>query len=246
MNERNIKLELMYDGTAYHGFQRQKNGITIQECVENAIKKLTGENAVLYGCGRTDAGVHAESYTANFHSVCRIPCENLPAALNTVLPDDIRVFAAADVSPEFHSRYGAVEKTYAYRIYTGRVQDVFERNYSWFFPSEPDLTEMRRAAAHFLGEHDFKAFMSSGSPRKTTVRKITEIKVGKEGELFEIEISANGFLYNMVRIIAGTLIYVGCGRIKADDIPGIIASGERVRAGVTAPPQGLRLKKILY
>ncbi len=246
MNERNIRLELMYDGTAYHGFQRQKNGLTIQECIENAIKKLTGEESVLYGCGRTDAGVHAENYTANFRSFCRIPCENLPAALNTALPEDIRVFSACDAPAEFHSRYGAVEKTYAYRIFTGRVQNVFMRNYSWFFPSEPDLDEMRRAAAYFLGEHDFKAFMSSGSPRKSTVRKITDLKVVKDGDLFEIEVSANGFLYNMVRIIAGTLMYVGCRRIRPDDIPKIIESGKRENAGVTAPPQGLRLKKVLY
>ena len=241
-----VKAIVSYDGFNYAGWQKQENALGIQQVIEEALHKITKENVDVVASGRTDAGVHAENYTANFRSFCRIPCENLPAALNTALPEDIRVFSACDAPAEFHSRYGAVEKTYAYRIFTGRVQNVFMRNYSWFFPSEPDLDEMRRAAAYFLGEHDFKAFMSSGSPRKSTVRKITDLKVVKDGDLFEIEVSANGFLYNMVRIIAGTLMYVGCRRIRPDDIPEIIESGKRENAGVTAPPQGLRLKKVLY
>ncbi|MBO4898126.1 MAG: tRNA pseudouridine(38-40) synthase TruA [Clostridia bacterium] len=244
---RNIRINLMYDGTAYHGFQRQKNGITIQECLETAIKKLTGEEVNLIGCGRTDAGVHAINYTANFLSETKVPAERLPLALNAYLPPDIRVFSAEDVPLDFHARFSAVGKTYIYRIVTGNVYNVFLKNYSWFYPGKLDFEEMKKAALPFWGTHDFKAFMATGSPRKSTVRTVKELKVTKKSEdEIEIEITADGFLYNMVRIIAGTLLYAGCGKIKADDIPSIIESGERVRAGITAPPEGLALKQTYY
>ena len=245
--KRNIRINLMYDGTFYHGFQRQKNGITVQECLENAIKKLTGEEITVYGCGRTDAGVHAVNYTANFHSCTKIPAEKLPLALNAYLPPDIRVFAASDAADDFHARFSAVGKTYIYKIVTGSVYNVFLKNYSWFYPGELNFDQMQKAAAYFVGKHDFKAFMAAGSPRKTTVRTVTELKLLKEGENeIEIVISADGFLYNMVRIIAGTLLYVGCGKINADEIPCIIESGDRTRAGVTAPPEGLALREVYY
>lgn len=237
----------MYDGTFYHGFQRQKNGLTVQECLETAVKKLTGEEVNIIGCGRTDAGVHALNYTANFLSGTKIPAERLPLALNAYLPHDIRVFEACDADENFHARFSATGKTYIYRIVTGNVYNVFLKNYSWFYPGKLDFEEMEKAARHFLGTHDFKAFMAAGSPRKTTVRTITELKLSKKGEdEIEIEITADGFLYNMVRIIAGTLVYAGCGKIEESEIPDIILSGDRVRAGITAPPEGLALKQTYY
>ena len=237
----------MYDGTAYHGFQRQKNGLTVQECLETAIEKLTGEKVNIIGCGRTDAGVHALNYTANFFSDTKIPAERLPLALNAYLPADIRVFSAADADTDFHSRFSATGKTYIYRIVTGNVYNVFLKNYSWFYPGKLNFEEMEKAASHFPGTHDFKAFMATGSPRKSTVRTISALNLFKKSEdEIEIEITADGFLYNMVRIIAGTLLYVGIGKIKEEEIPGIIESGDRVRAGVTAPPEGLALKETYY
>lgn len=237
----------MYDGTAYHGFQRQENGLTVQECLETAVKKLTGEKVNIIGCGRTDAGVHAINYTANFLSDTKIPAERIPLALNAYLPPDIRVFAAEDAKDDFHARFSATGKTYVYKIVTGNVYNVFLKNYSWFYPGKLDVAEMKKGAAHFLGTHDFKAFMAAGSPRKTTVRTIKELTVTQKGEdEIEIEITADGFLYNMVRIIAGTLLYVGCGKIKESEIPSIIESGDRTRAALTAPPEGLALKETYY
>ena len=247
LQKRNIRISLAYDGTFYHGFQRQKNGLTVQECLETAIKKLTGEEVNIIGCGRTDAGVHAVNYTANFLSETKIPAEKLPLALNAYLPADIRVFSAEDAAESFHARFSATGKTYIYRIVTGNVYNVFLKNYSWFYPGDLNFNEMQKAAAHFVGTHDFKAFMATGSPRKTTIRTVKDLKLLEKGENeIEIEITADGFLYNMVRIIAGTLLYVGCGKIKAEEIPGIIASGDRTRAGITAPPEGLALKQTYY
>ena len=243
---KNIKIGLMFDGTNYHGFQRQKNGITIQECLENAIKKLSGECVQINGCGRTDAGVHAEYYTASFFWDSKIPCEKIPIALNTCLPDDIRIIDAEEADESFHARFSAKGKTYSYKIATGAVCDVFLRNFCWFCPCEPDFDKMRKAAEYFIGTHDFKGFMSSGSPRKTTVRTVKDLTVEKNGDIFDIDITADGFLYNMVRIITGTLLYAGIGRIEPDDIPRIILSGDRREAGITAPPQGLRLKRVYY
>lgn len=243
---RNIRIDLMFDGTAYHGFQRQKNGITVQECIETAIQKVTGSFSAVTGCSRTDAGVHALSYTANFKSETRIPAERIPAALNHSLPRDIRIVSACDADISFNARKSAAEKTYLYRITTGRVENVFLRGYSWFRPKLPHADKMHGAALHFLGCQDFRAFMASGSPVKSTVRDIREISVTRENDEINILVTANGFLYNMVRIIAGTLVYVGEGKIHPDDIPEIIKSGDRRRAGITAPPQGLFLKKVVY
>ena len=246
MEKRNIKLEIMYDGTNYHGFQRQKNGITIQECLENAIEKITGEVVTVYGCGRTDAGVHALCYTANFKTSTLISAEKLPFALNSQLNEDIRVFSAEDVPCDFHSRYCAVSKTYTYKIVNRPFMDVFLSRYSWFYPQKLDIEKMKKAAEHIVGKHDFAAFMAAGSPVSSTIREVKELKVSESDGVIDIEITADGFLYNMVRIITGTLVYAGCGKILPDDLPDIILSKDRVRAGVTAPPQGLKLKKSIY
>ena len=236
----------MYDGTDYHGFQRQKNGITIQECLETAIEKITGDKTAVYGCGRTDAGVHASCYTANFHTFSKISTEKLPLALNSQLNEDIRVFSAEDVEEDFHSRYSAVSKTYTYKIVNKPVMDVFLSRYSWFYPQKLDVDKMKKAAEHIVGTHDFAAFMAAGSPVSSTVRNVTALSVDEKDGVIDIEVSANGFLYNMVRIITGTLVYAGVGKILPEEVPGIILSGDRTRAGITAPPQGLCLKKSFY
>ena len=246
METRNILLKLSYDGTCYHGFQRQKNGITVQEAIENAIFLITGEEVTITGCGRTDAGVHAEVYYANFCLASNIPLEKLPLALNSKLSEDIRIINAQEVSADFHARFSAKKKAYVYTVDNAAYANVFLRNYSWFYPKELDVGKMRKAAEHIVGEHDFAAFMAAGSPVKSTVRNVEYIDIRKNGNIIEIEIMANGFLYNMVRIIAGTLVYVGVGKLTPDDIPVIIKSKNRVLAGKTAPAKGLRLKKVVY
>lgn len=246
MNQRNIKLTLMYDGTDYHGFQIQKNGVTVQQCLQDAIKAVTGEECNVIGCGRTDAGVHAINYTANFKTCCRIPSDKIHFALNAHLNNDIRVLKAEDAEDDFHSRYSAVKKTYTYKILNKSVGDVFLSRYSWFFPGKLDTSLMKAAIPHFIGEHDFAAFMAAGSPVSSTVRNIYDLTLTEQDGVIDIHITANGFLYNMVRIITGTLVYVGCRKISAEDIPCIIKSCDRTKAGITAPPQGLSLEKVYY
>lgn len=243
---KNTALTLQYKGTNYHGWQRQENGITIQQCIEDAIEKLTGEKTCVFGCGRTDAGVHAEEYTCNFHSGIKIPDENLPYALNHLLPGDICVKKAKTMPDSFHSRYDAVKKRYVYKIYNSEFCDVFLRDLTWLYRYDLNIELMREACRYFIGEHDFSAFCASGATVKDFVRTIYSLDVKKEGSLFIIDVSGNGFLYNMVRIIAGTLAYVGNGRIAPSDIKSIIASKDRTLAGVTAPPEGLYLLKAYY
>lgn len=243
---RNIKLTIQYDGTAYHGWQTQKNAVTVQETLENAIAKIIGAKPQLTGCSRTDTGVHAEMFTANFKSETKIPCEKFPLAVNTYLPADIVCLAAEDAHPDFNARFCAKGKRYTYYIQNSRFPDVFKVNYAWHFPYKLDIDAMKRASHAFLGEHDFIGFAASGFTVKTTVRTIYSLDVEKVGDLVKITVCGNGFLYNMVRIIAGTLAFVGCGKINADDMPDIIASCDRKRAGITAPPQGLFLSEVYY
>lgn len=243
---RNIKLTLKYDGTAYHGWQSQKNAVTVQEVLENAIFKLTGARPRVTGCSRTDTGVHAEMFVCNFGTETKIPCDKLPLALNTHLPDDVVCFWAEDADADFHSRYAAKKKRYTYYIHNSRFPDVFKINYAWHYSYPLDVDAMKKASQAFLGEHDFIGFAASGFTVKTTVRTIYDISVEKTGDLIKISVLGNGFLYNMVRIIAGTLAFVGCGKINAEDMEGIINSCDRKRAGITAPPQGLYLTEVFY
>lgn len=236
----------MYDGSAYHGFQRQKNVITIQESLEESIKTITGEQISITGCGRTDAGVHAAGYVANFYSETKIPLKKLPLAINAYLKDDIRVKKAEYVLDDFHARFSAKKKTYSYKIINSPVSDVFIRNYAWFYPVKLDYQKMQKAAKNFVGKYDFAAFMSAGSPVKTTVRTISELSLSMSENTITMDITADGFLYNMVRIIAGTLVYCGNNKIEPDNIPMIINSRERTLAGITAPPEGLTLKEVFY
>lgn len=243
---KNIALHIMFDGTAYHGYQRQKNGNTIQAELESAIRSITGEDASIVGSSRTDAGVHARNYVAMFSSDTNIGMGALPKALNSALPMDIRVVNAWEAAADFHPIFSAVEKTYTYTIVNKRYMDVFLWRYAWFYPTILSVPEMQKAAKHFLGKHDFSAFMAAGGSAKTTVRDVRRLEITEEDGVVRIHITANGFLYNMVRIITGTLVCVGNGRFSQADIPEIIKSGDRRRAGMTAPPQGLMLSQIVY
>lgn len=243
---RNIKLTIQYDGTAYHGWQTQENAITVQEVVERAIFKLTGARSPVVGCSRTDTGVHAERFACNFKTESSIPEDKFPYALNTKLPEDIVCLSAERVADDFNARYWAQKKCYTYYIQNTTFPSAFSRNRAWHYPYKLDIYQMQEAAKAFLGEHDFIGFAASGFTVKTTVRTIYSLDVEKQGDMIKITVLGNGFLYNMVRIIAGTLAFVGCGKLKASDMADIIASCDRKRAGITAPPQGLFLTEVYY
>lgn len=242
----NIKLKLQYDGTNYHGWQIQKNGVTIQQTLTDAIAAVTGERVTVIGCGRTDAGVHAMNYVCNFRTSSRVPSDKYPYALNSHLPDDIRVFEAEEAEEDFHASDCAVKKRYVYRILNSGINDAFLGKYAWHVKTPLDIDAMRKASKAFLGEHDFIGFASSGMSVKTTVRTIYSLDIVKEGNLLTLDICGNGFLYNMVRIIAGTLVYIGTGRLDPLDMERIIASKCRDEAGITAPAHGLFLKEVYY
>lgn len=243
---KNIQMIIAYKGTHYAGWQRQPNVLTIEEVLTGAIEAIIGETVTLYGSGRTDAGVHALGQSANFHTESRVPPERFAAALNTKLPEDIRVLSSCEAPEGFHSRYSAKGKVYTYQMYLNPVSSPFYAEYSWHMNGPVDVSRMKAASAAFLGEHDFRGFMASGSSVKGTVRTIQSIVFEQEGPLLRITYTGNGFLYNMVRIMTGTLAEIGTGRIKADALPGIIASCDRKQAGITAPPQGLFLREVLY
>ena len=239
-------LTLCYDGTEYHGFQRQENGITIQQVVETAIKKVTGEILSITGCSRTDAGVHATEYVCNFKTESTVPADKFCFALNSYMPDDVSCIASSEATMDFHARYSAKAKTYTYTIYNAPHKNPVLCRFAWHYPIKIDVEKMKKAAKYIVGTHDFTAFMASGGQQKTTVKTVNFIDIAQNEKEITISINADGFLYNMVRIIAGTLVYAGVGKIDPDDLPDIIESKERVRAGITAPPQGLCLKKIFY
>jgi len=243
---RNISLTIQYNGAAYHGWQRQKEVMSVQQMLEDTLDHITGEATTLYGCGRTDAGVHALEYTCNFRTESTIPCDKLPFVLNEQLPRDISCLNAQDMPPEFHARYNAKGKRYIYRILNRHMKDVFLDNQVWHCRRPLDILLMQEACAAFVGEHDFTSFCSVDSTVDSKIRTIYSLGVSRDGDVIEIDVHGSGFLYNMVRIIAGTLVYVGIGKIAAGDIPQIIASKDRTRAGITAPPQGLYMKKVYY
>lgn len=239
-------LNLCYDGTEYHGFQRQENGITIQQAVENAIKKVTGESLSITGCSRTDAGVHAASYVCNFKTESSVPADKFCFALNSYLPEDISCTASCETGMDFHARFSAKSKTYTYTIYNAPHKNPIACRFAWHYPVKIDRDKMCQAASAIVGTHDFTAFMATGGQQKTTVKTVNFLNISEDDNRIFIEINADGFLYNMVRIIAGTLVYAGTGKINPDAIPDIIKSGDRTLAGITAPPHGLCLKEIFY
>lgn len=242
----NVKILIEYDGTNYHGWQRQKNARSIQETLERAISRVTGETVNVTGAGRTDAGVHALGQVANFLTQTRIPVEKLPYAINSKLPKDIVVKGAEVVPEDFHARKWAKAKTYCYSIYNAPFPSPLLRNYTYFFPLPIDLEAMKKAAAEFIGVHDFSAFRASGSPVKSSVRRVNRLEIIRRQDIVNIEIEADGFLYNMVRIIAGTLLEAGIGKLNPQKVKAIIESCDRNKAGRTLPPQGLCLIKVQY
>lgn len=242
----NIALLLQYRGSAYHGWQRQQNAHTVQEVLEAAAAKVFGTACAVTGCGRTDAGVHALSYVCNFFADTKIPDDKIAYALNYSLPDDIRVLGASTVDSRFHARYSVVKKRYVYRILNTPHGDVFQRDLAWHVRSRLDIERMRRAAEPLLGEHDFSAFCASGAQTKDFVRTVYELDIVGQDNAVTIDICGNGFLYNMVRIIAGTLVYAGTGRMEPEDVADVLASCDRRRAGITAPPHGLYMARAYY
>jgi tRNA pseudouridine38-40 synthase len=243
---RNIALRLAYDGTEYHGWQAQKELPTVSGTIEAAIRGVVGHPVKLTGCGRTDAGVHAETYVANFRTESKIPADRLPYAINTKLPDDISVYSAWEVPEDFHSVFSSIRKEYTYIIYQSRIKNPFYSNRAMFYPMKLDIGRMREAAAELVGEHDFKAMRTVGSNVKTTVRTVFYYEIAEEGEIVRLKAAANGFLYNMARAMAGTLVYVSEGKINPKDIPVILESGDRTSAGPTLPASGLYMTGIWY
>ena len=243
---RNIKLTIEYDGKDFNGWQKQPTKLNIQGTIERARKQITGEEVQLNASGRTDAGVHAFGQVANFKTNSQIPIEKFAIAINSRLKRSIVIKKVEEVDERFHSRLNCKKKTYRYIINNSPEGTAIYRNLETHIPQKLDVEKMKKAVKYFEGEHDFKAFKASGTSSKSSVRTIYKAEVYKEGDRIFIELTGNGFLYNMVRIIAGTLVDVGVGKIKPDEIPEIIKMQKRENAGKTLPPNGLYLLRVMY
>lgn len=243
-----IKLTVSYDGTNYHGWQVQPNAVTIEGIINETLSALTKEDIQVIGASRTDAGVHALGNVAVFDTESRIPGEKFSYALNQRLPEDIVIQESKEIEADFHPRYCDCEKTYEYSILNRAFPLPEYRNTAFFYYGKLDVARMQKATDAFLGEHDFAGFCSAGAQVKTTVRTIYALTVEKDEntDMIRIRVRGNGFLYNMVRIIAGTLIEVGKGTMDIESLPDIIAAADRALAGPTAPAKGLRLLQIRY
>lgn len=243
---KNIALRLRYDGSRYHGWQVQKNAVTVAQTMEEALAKVCGERVKLTGCGRTDAGVHALRYCANFHSGCTVPVDRLPLAVNSRLPDDIAVVDAVEVPDDFNAIGSCVKKEYVYKILNSRIPDPFLADRVCFYPQRLDISLMQAAARAFEGTHDFKAVRSEGTQTKTTVRTVYWCRAEKDGDLITVSICANGFLYNMCRAMVGTMVYASYGKLIPEEIPTLLEKRDRRLTGPTMPPQGLYLNRVWY
>ncbi|HCF48963.1 MAG TPA: tRNA pseudouridine(38-40) synthase TruA [Syntrophomonas sp.] len=241
-----IKMIIQYDGSQYHGFQIQLNAHTIQAALQEAIYRLTAEKVSVLFAGRTDTGVHALGQVIAFDTSASIPAQRWGLALNSFLPPDIQVLESEAARADFHPRFLAVTKHYRYRIYRSPLGAVCQRNYAWCNTEKLDLEKMQRACAYLRGTHNFKSFCASGSPVKTFTRTVSRCQMEEDDHYLFLDIAADGFLYNMVRIITGTLIEVGRGRLKAQNLAEILARQDRRYAGPTAPPQGLYLLGVDY
>ena len=241
-----VKLTVAYDGTNYCGWQVQPNGITVQEVLNQCLSEFTGVNIETIGASRTDAGVHALGNVAVFDTEMRMPGDKFSFALNQRLPEDIRIQKSEEVDADFHPRYVKSQKTYEYRILNCRFPIPTERFYSHFTYIPLDVDKMKEAASYLIGEHDFKSFCGTGAQVKTTVRTVKEIQIEKSGDRITIRITGEGFLYNMVRIIAGTLMDIGGGLYPPEKMKEILEAKDRKKAGPTAPARGLTLMKIQY
>ncbi|MCC8023032.1 MAG: tRNA pseudouridine(38-40) synthase TruA [Clostridiales bacterium] len=243
---RNLLLTLRYDGTAYHGWQVQKNALSVQEVFQDAVEAVFGARLDVVGCSRTDSGVHANQYCVSLKTRRDIPERGIVYALNTKLPKDIAVTDCRQVPDDFHARYSCKSKQYIYKIYNGSIRDPFWDRYAYFYPWPVAAGLLNREAQAFVGEHDFRGFCSAGGKLDDTVRRVHACSVHRDGDMVYFTVEADGFLYNMVRIMAGTLLFISQGRIAPDALPEIIASADRLRAGKTAPAQGLYLNRGKY
>lgn len=246
---RNLKVFIAYNGADYHGYQRQDNANTVQETVEKAIGKLLKiPPPVIYGCSRTDTGVHARRFCFNVHIDGNIPCVGFVRGMNTILPPNIAVLSCEEADDDFHARFCTKAKEYVYLINNKQSRDVFLQNLAYHYPYTLDIDKMNEAAKLFLGTHDFAAFCRAEGKKRvnTTVRTIYALNVSLNDGVCEIKIRGDGFLYNMVRIVAGTLIYVSEGRRTLEDVEKALETGERDLAGVTLPPEGLYLNNVFY
>lgn len=243
---RMLRLTIQYDGTDYVGWQRQPNGVSIQELVERAIEPIEGRPVTIVGAGRTDAGVHALGQVASVQLQSAIDAATLMRALNATLPEDVRVASAEEAAPDFNARFSAIGKVYAYRIWRGAFLPPFERRYVWHVPPPLDVERMREAARPLTGRHDFSAFRAAGSDAATSERTIRDLRLDGEDERITLTIAGDGFLRYMVRAITGTLVDVGQGRRSVESVAAALASRDRAQAGPTAPAKGLVLLKVEY
>ena len=243
---RRIRLIVAYDGTNYVGWQLQENGVSVQQKLNEALFAVTGEQIRVHGSGRTDSGVHARAQVAHFDTEARMPADKFAIAMNMRLPRDIRVLYSEEAPEEFHARFSAKNKTYRYTLQLGPHADVFCRDTALHVHTPLNLEQMQAAAQDALGEHDFFAFMSAGSKLEHTVRTIFRSEWSQSGQFLYYDVSANGFLYNMVRILVGTMLEIGSGKLPQDSIAKAINSKNRADAGPTAPPQGLALMRVQY
>ena len=243
---RTIRLTIEFDGTNYVGWQLQPNGLSIQQVVEDALAKLLGEPVRVYSSGRTDAGVHAKGMVAAFRTGRNLPLRAFSFGLNVLLPPDIAVHEAVEGAADFNPRNDAKGKHYRYTIHNVPHRSPLSRHYAWQLRSDLDLGAMRQAAGCFVGERDYAAFCASGSSARTTVRNVFSVEIEQQGEYIYIDVKGEGFLRNMVRIIAGTLVEVGQGKISAEAVPQLFLGQSRMDAGMTAPAQGLCLMEVYY
>ncbi|RDV83390.1 tRNA pseudouridine(38-40) synthase TruA [Ammonifex thiophilus] len=246
MSARHVALKLAYDGTAFSGFQRQPGLRTVQGVLEEALARLTKEACPVKGAGRTDAGVHAEGQVVSFRTISSIPTSRLVPALNGLLPPDVAVLAAAEVPEQFHPRYDAVSKVYRYTFFRRAVRCPLTRFYALHVPEPLDVERMREAAAYLVGRHDFRAFQNTGRPVTSSVRTVFSCRLEEAGPFLYLWIEADGFLYQMVRIIAGTLLEIGKGRFSSEVVKRALVEGRRELLGPTAPPHGLCLMRVRY
>lgn len=244
---RNIRILIEYDGTNYHGWQVQPNAVSIQETIQDRLRTITQEDVRVIASGRTDAGVHAVGQVAHFHTDSRLHLNDIQRGLNGLLPADIAVKRICEVDKDFHARYSAKNKKYRYVIFNDRFPSPLCRNFSWHIPFKLDVDEMKKALQCLIGRHDFSSFKASGCNSRTSIREVLSVSLGKNPRGFVIfEIEANAFLKQMVRNIVGTMVDVGQGKSRASLFEEIFQSGDRKRAGRTAPPQGLFLVKVEY
>lgn len=241
-----LLLTLRYDGTAYHGWQVQPNAVTVQETLQDAIEKVTGVRAGVIGCSRTDTGVHAAMFCCAFDTQSSIPANRMALALNMHLPEDIAVYHCKEVAADFHPRYAARGKRYTYRVNNTHYRDPFSDRYSVRYTPALDEKLLNTYAQDFVGTHDFSAFCAANADTVDNVRTVSRFSVERDGDTVLFTVEADGFLYNMVRIMVGTLLDMGASRLPADAIPKALASGDRSLAGATAPAKGLRLEKVFY